>query len=74
MTGAGSENIITALNPLKGLDVLDCVCIDFPSPGAGRRCLGVSYGYREVLSGAEHGKSRLLGVTRLLMPLIFPPN
>lgn len=29
VTGAGSESIEIALHSLKGLDVLDCVCIDF---------------------------------------------
>lgn len=74
VTRAGSENIKIALNPLKGLDVLGCVCMDFYSPGAGRHCPGVSYRYREVLLGAEHVISWLLGVSQLMMFRIFPPN
>lgn len=45
MTGAGDENRKNALNPLEGLAVLDCVSIDFYSPGAGRRCPDVNYLY-----------------------------
>lgn len=74
MTGAGSRNLKIALNPLKGLDVLDCICVDFYSLGAGRCCLGVSYRYREVPLEVEHIKSRLLGVSQLVMLCIFPLN
>lgn len=74
VTGSGSENIKIALSPLKVLDVLDCVCINFYGPGAGRHCPDVSYTCREVPSEVECIKSRLLGVIQLVMLRIFPLN